>query len=182
MVRIRDATASDAPAIARVHVEAWRNAYAGLLPDSVLVRMNRERHTLQWARTIGRRRPRDIVLVAETAAGAIVGFGSAGRARQPQLAFGGEIYTLYVHPEHQDQGVGRDLLNALFGALVARGVQSAFLWVLAENPSRFFYETMGGKRIAERDETLWNTTLHEIAYGWSNLKATRARSDAGGAG
>jgi len=111
----------------------------------------------------------------------VIGFASAGRARLPQLAFAGEVYTLYVLPEHQDQGVGRHLLTALFAALVARGIDSAFLWVLAENPSRFFYETMGGKRIAERDEMLWNTTLHEVAYGWSNLKALRARSDAGGA-
>jgi hypothetical protein len=42
-------------------------------------------------------------------------------------------------------------------------------WVLADNPARFFYERMGGKRAGERDENLWGATLHEIAYGWNAI-------------
>jgi hypothetical protein len=41
--------------------------------------------------------------------------------------------------------------------------------VLADNPSRFFYERMGGKRAGERDEQLWGAKLHELAYGWDAL-------------
>jgi hypothetical protein len=38
MIRIRRASRRDATAIARVHVETWQSAYAGLLPDSMLRR------------------------------------------------------------------------------------------------------------------------------------------------
>lgn len=182
MVRIREARSPDAPAIARIHVDAWRNAYAGLLPDERLIKMSRDAYTLQWARVLGRKRGRERVVVAETTDADLVGFGSAGRARHQQLSFDGEIYMLYVHPEHQDCGFGRSLLTGLFSNLLARRIESAFVWVLAENPSRFFYETMGGRRIAERTETMWNTSLLEVAYGWSDLKAIRAASDAPGAG
>ncbi len=34
---IRTATAADAAGIARVHVETWRDAYAGLIPNEVLL-------------------------------------------------------------------------------------------------------------------------------------------------
>ena len=177
MATIREAQPSDAPAIAAVHVESWRSAYAGLLPDSVLVRMSIETHTAQWARTLGRRRNRDTVLVADIPGLGIAGFGSCGPARERRLPHRGEIYTLYVDPGHQYQGIGRQLLNGLLDSLVARGVDSALAWVLAENPSRFFYESMGGRRVAERDEALWNMVLHEAAYGWTDLAGLRTESD-----
>lgn len=178
MTVIREAKPADAPAIAHVHVEAWRNAYAGQLPDAVLVGMSRETHTTKWARVLGRQRHRDIVLVAETDEAGIIGFGSCGRARHGTLPHRGEVYTLYVHPDYQNQGVGRALLDGLFGALATRHVDSAVIWVLAANPSRFFYEVMGGRRVGERTEHLWGTTLDEVAYGWMNLAHRRAESGA----
>jgi ribosomal protein S18 acetylase RimI-like enzyme len=84
-----------------------------------------------------------------------------------------------VHPEWQDRGLGRRLLRRLFDSLVVRGMNSAVVWVLAENPSRFFYETMGGRRVAERSTTHWNTLLRETAYGWNDVTRVRSRSDAG---
>lgn len=178
MVVIREARAVDAPAIAHVHVESWRNAYAGLLPDDVLVRMCHRTHTAQWARILGQRRNREIVLVAELPNQGVIGFGSCGRVREKRLAHAGEVFTLYVQPEFQERGIGRKLLCRLFDALVSRGITSAVAWVLAENPSRFFYETMRGRRVAERDEVLWNTALHEVAYGWDDITQFRAETDA----
>jgi hypothetical protein len=32
-VQIREATVADADGIARVHVDTWRSAYCGLIPD-----------------------------------------------------------------------------------------------------------------------------------------------------
>jgi L-amino acid N-acyltransferase YncA len=178
VIVIREAHAVDAPAIARVHVESWRSAYAGLLPDTVLVQMCQHTHTARWARVLGQRRNREIVLVAQAGKHGVIGFGSCGRGREKRLAHAGEIFTLYILPEFQNIGIGRQLLSRLFDAMVARGMRSAVVWVLAENPSRFFYETMRGRRVAERDETLWNTLLHEIAYGWDDIRQFGAQTDA----
>jgi L-amino acid N-acyltransferase YncA len=178
MMVIREARAVDAPAIGRVHVEAWRSTYAGLLPDHVLVRMSQRSHINQWARMLARGRSDETVLVAQLSGIGVVGFGSCGPNREKRLPHSGEVYTLYVLPEHQERGIGRQLLRGLFDALVAGHRTSAAVWVLADNPARFFYECMGGRRVAERDEEAWNTVLREAAYGWPDLTRVRAQSPA----
>src|SRR3546814_18880099 len=100
-----------------------------------------------------------------------VAFGSCGVTRRPELPFSGEVYTLYVQPDHQGQGIGRRLLNGLFQALRKQRYDSAIIWVLDANPSRYFYEAMGGRPVAERDEALWGVVMHEAAYGWDRLPA-----------
>src|SRR3546814_2185047 len=71
--------------------------------------------------------------------------------------------SLYVQPDHQGQGIGRRLLNGLFQALRKQRYDSATIWVLDANPSRYFYEAMGGRPVAERDEALWGVVMHEAA-------------------
>jgi ribosomal protein S18 acetylase RimI-like enzyme len=107
-----------------------------------------------------------------------VGFGSCGPARDASLNHAGEIYTLYVLPDFHDLGIGRRLLRGLFDRLATRGMDSALVWVLADNPSRFFYESMGGRRVAERDERVWGTVLTEAAYGWTDFRILGVRHDA----
>ena len=175
MVTIRAATAKDARAIAGIHVETWRATYAGLVPDRVLVKMSRGQHAAKWSSMIRQRGAADTVMVAEGAGAEVVGFGSCGPARGTGLPFAGEVYTLYVLHDHQGEGIGKRLLGALFQRLLDQGMESALIWVLAQNPARFFYEATGGKRVAEREQKLWGATLVEAAYGWPNL----ARSVAG---
>ncbi|MCG8509732.1 MAG: hypothetical protein MI741_10945, partial [Rhodospirillales bacterium] len=65
-----------------------------------------------------------------------------------------------------------ELLLSGFEEMCGWGMQSAVIWVLSRNPTRFFYEKMGGKRLAEREEALWGTMLPETAYGWTDLRST----------
>lgn len=167
MIGVRSARRGDAAAIGRIHVETWRDSYAGLLPDRELLRMSSEIEGGRWERSLG---GREKVLVAEED-GAVIGFGSCGRCRLRALPFDGEVYTLYVAPDHQGHGAGRALLTGLFGELASSGCKSALVWVLSENPSRFFYEAMGGRQVADREEDLWGTRVSECAYGWDALTA-----------
>jgi ribosomal protein S18 acetylase RimI-like enzyme len=177
IVRIRPGRPPDADAIAHVYIEAWRSAYAGLVPNAVLVRMSVGVQAREWAQQLSRRKLVDSVLVADLSGHGIIGFGSCGSARHTILSHAGEIYTLYVSPEHHDRGVGCALLLSLFDALIDRGLNSAVVWVLAQNPARFFYEAMGGRRVAEKKERLWNTVLPQAAYGWDDLRLVRAQRD-----
>ncbi len=45
---VRIATSSDAPKIAHIHVETWRAAYRGQIPDAVLDGLDVERRTVFW--------------------------------------------------------------------------------------------------------------------------------------
>jgi GNAT superfamily N-acetyltransferase len=137
--------------------------------------MSSQAHAVRWKAMIRRGSPRESILVAELDDCGVVGYGSYGPTRETSLPHASEVYTLYVAPDHQDQGIGRRLLYGLFDAMVRHGSNSAAIWVLAGNPARFFYETMGGRRVAERDEAMWNVVLPAAAYGWNDLKALRAR-------
>lgn len=130
---IRPATPDDAEAVARVHVETWRAAYAHALSaeglDSLSVTDRAEMH---------RRSP---PVVAEVD-GEIVGFVSVGPGTDPETD--GELYAIYVLPDHWGSGVGRALMQAGEERLRELGHQHAILWVLEDNPrARRFYEAAG---------------------------------------
>ena len=64
-----------------------------------------------------------------------------------------ELKELYVEPFFQGEGVGRALMEGFLASARARGVRSAFLWVLEENAAaRRFYEAQGYAYSGERME------------------------------
>jgi ribosomal protein S18 acetylase RimI-like enzyme len=165
---VRAGIPEDAEKIAAAFVETWRDTYPGMLPDRVLVKMSDEAQAFYWSRLLAARRAREFVRVAVNERNALVGFGSAGPSRA-QAKNEGEVYTLYVRPDFQNRGVGRKLICALLAGLRERGCYQAMLWVLAANPSRFFYEVMGGKKFLERSERLWGMDVAQIGYRWADL-------------
>ncbi len=170
VVVIRTARSDDAGPIADVHIATWRAAYAGMIPNSVLLGLSSASECKYWRRAIAARPGECAVYVAATADGEILGYGSAGRARPNGLPYTGEIYTLYVAPDHQGKGLGRGLLHAMFDQLRGQGCGTAMLWVLAANPARFFYSAMGGTLAAQRNERHFGVALDELVYGWADLK------------
>ena len=140
-------------------------------------RCRRKSRRSDGRRAIEKKGP-EIIVVAEDRTGGVIGVGSCGPNRQRRSGFAGEVYTLYVHPDFQEQGNGRGLLLRLFEELSGAGLDSAVIWVLAANPSRYFYEAMGGRREGERVERLWGADLKETGYGWPDLtKAIEALGD-----
>ena len=97
----------------------------------------------------------------------IVGFGSYGPNRLRKLPYDGEVYTLYVAPGNQGHGLGKTLMTRMLGELAESGQRKALVWVLRENPARFFYQAMAGRYLAERNERLWETFIPQNAYYWT---------------
>ncbi len=165
---LRPALPRDADGIARVHVETWQSAYAGLVPTDYLARMTVARSSNQWYRAAAQATKGNDLMVAEID-GEIVGFAAFGPSRSRDMSYGGEVFALYVTVDWQGQDLGRRLLVTAFEALAKEGHRGAFVWVLAENPSRFFYEAMGGVRAGERMEKFAGVSLQELAYAWPDL-------------
>lgn len=178
-MKIRRALRGDAVAIGRIHVETWQSTYAGLLPDAMLVRMSEARQAAWWLRALSDPAEARGIFVAEDddeeVGGGVVGFGSCGPVRDPPDGLDGteqrvgEVYTLYVEPDFQNQGLGRRLLDAMFRQLQADGFDTAVLWMLARNPTRFFYEGLGGAPAGRRFDRLGGEPVEEVAYAWRNL-------------
>ena len=137
---MRPAVVSDAEGIARVHVRAWREAYTGRVPESVLDRMDEERFSTGWAVVLAGAHPTEHsdVWVAE-ADGEVVGFASSGRCRDGDAVPGRrELYAIYVLAAFYGSGAGAALLDAAIGR------DAASLWVLEDNPrARAFYARHG---------------------------------------
>jgi GNAT superfamily N-acetyltransferase len=143
-VRVRRATEADVRAVATVHVASWREGYAHVFPRDRLAALSLDEREM-LARNVLARPERGTLLVAEVD-GAVVGFASAGAAFDPGIE-AGEVYAIYVAPEHWGHGVGRALMERALQLLAERGFEQAVLWVLDDNPrARRFYEA-GGWRL-----------------------------------
>jgi hypothetical protein len=125
---IRRANIADADAIAQVHVAAWRETYAGLLPDAMIRRQSVETRRASWTRILGNAGefPDSAVFVVQ-AEGPVAGFGSCGAQRAGELSdqgFEGEIRAIYVLDAFKEARRGHEADGRLgAGSLITR-VQS----------------------------------------------------------
>lgn len=179
MISLRKARVADAIAIGAVHVAAWRSTYPGILPDGFLAKLSVSRQAAHYDAAI---RGGTGVLVA-TASGAdvpsgsgprIIGFTTAGRARHAEIGgkrlAEGEVETLYVLDDWREHGVGRRLMRAAASHLVDIGCRSAFVWVLRDNPSRWFYQRLGGKPVAEASIQIGGEKVSQTAFVWDPIE------------
>jgi len=168
MVVIRAVADGDVEAVARVHVQGWRESYADCLPADALAGLSVEERTAMWRRALSQSDPRSRFLLAETAAGEVVGFARGGPVRSEGSVLLGteaELYAIYLLDKVKRRGIGRRLMRGVFDHLIAQGFVSAGLWVLTGNAgARRFYESLGGIAGPEQPLTLRGATVTETAY------------------
>lgn len=170
-LNVRVAQPADAAEVARVYIESWHDTYPAVLSSAFLCSMTQKGQTARWHAAI-RAQKRETVLVAEDAKYGLVGMSSVGPSRDRSVGYDGEVYTLYVDPAHFGRGTGRALLRGAFEMLRKRGHASCVIWAHAANNARYFYETMGGRVVAERRARLMGDMVPEIAFGWKTLALT----------
>ncbi|WP_444860494.1 GNAT family N-acetyltransferase [Microbacterium oleivorans] len=174
---VRRAVPADAAGIAHVHVQAWREAYTGRMPQSILDRLDEERLTRTRAESLEHEQlpygggdgaptegraaasePGPVATWVAVHAGEIVGWAVSGPSRDDAPPTPRELYAIYVLAAHHGSGAGRALLDAAIG----RGPAS--LWVLADNPrARAFYARNGFRPDgAAKDDTGWGATISEV--------------------
>jgi GNAT superfamily N-acetyltransferase len=160
---IRPARSDDTEEIACIHVEAWRDAYAALLPAEYLARLNPKIEAARWSRASRI----ESTLVAD-AHGDVVGYAIIGPARRRRDPPCGEIYALYVETDWREHGVGRALIDAAFAVFRRRGLTEAVIWCLEGNfAGRGFYERCGGRRLSESGlEDVAGMPLPTVGYHW----------------
>lgn len=147
---VRPAKTDDAPALADVHVRAWRAAYRGVMPDEAVDRLTVEERLGLWNTWLAQDAP---ALVGVADDGSVAGFAVTGAEHDG--AFGrpplgpsergrGELWVINVAPEHWGRGVGPVLLDAATEQLRRQGYDRAVLWVVEGNGrARRFYEKAG---------------------------------------
>ncbi|MGH3738587.1 MAG: GNAT family N-acetyltransferase [Micromonosporaceae bacterium] len=149
---IRRPVYEDCEGLARVHVASWQAGYRDLMPADFLAaqdpagraRQRRESwHHPEYAHVSG--------FTAEID-GEIVGFTHYGQERaghgrgwaDVDPDGGGEVYALYVHPDHWASGVGGALLDAAVRDLLHTGRTPVRVWTLVGNERALrFYRRHG---------------------------------------
>ncbi len=178
----RRAGPDDVEAVARVHFEAARQAYRDVLPDGAKVGMTYQRRLALWGGLLGSPgdRPRVELAVDPCSAdpGEVVAFAWWRKAKDPEVAFGGEIHALYVLPKRQRQGFGRRLMAHTARRMAGTGLESCHLWVFEQNrAARRFYRALGGRLIDRGWETLGERRVPRVAYAWDPIDRLMAQGD-----
>src|SRR3569623_852485 len=166
---VRTARPEDAADLARIYIESWQDTYVGVISHALLGAMSLKGHTARWRATIRAADRSGAVLVAEDSRHGVIGLCSLGTARARGRGFEGEVYTLYVDPAFLGRGAGRALLAGAFDARKERKLRSCLIWAHARNNACFFYEAMGGRRVATRTTRLMGELTPEIGFGWHQL-------------
>ncbi len=171
---IRLASPDDTRTITEVHVDSYKSAYRGIFPEAFLNELSVEQRESSWRDLLAASEPSSkITIVGCGADGRVMGFASGGTERTGQLSCDGELYAIYLRPDAQRKGLGALLVRQFAHELVARGFGSMAVWVLALNPARRFYESLGGKVIGEQQIERGGQTFIQLAYGWQSLNVFR---------
>jgi GNAT superfamily N-acetyltransferase len=121
-VALRRGVPGDAPAIGAVFDAAVRAGWTflgGLAAEPMFTAGD-------WERLVAEHQPPNVLLVADDASEGVVGFVAV----HPE---DGEMFLLFVHPDHGGRGIARTLLAAAHDALRAAGCREAFLFVHEQN-------------------------------------------------
>lgn len=160
---VRPAEPRDAAGIARVHVQTWQQAYAGIVPDSYLAALDVERRTEVWERDLS---PASRIRAwVATSGDDVVGFISLGPALDEDAERGQlQIYAIYLDHGMWGSGAARDLLRTAMEEVPPR--VPVTLWVFADSErARHFYRRHGFQPDGtERTEDVGGAALLEVRY------------------
>jgi len=165
-IYIRAARPEDAGAIARIQVDSYRSAHAGILPQDYLDQLSYDEQESDWFELLTSGTP-EVILVAAAGDSQLAGY-ALGRAQASCGApYDSELVSLHVRRALHRRGIGRMLVSAMAASLASRGCRAMMLWVLEANPARAFYEHL--------DATLLEghklfVGAREVPYGWPDIQ------------
>lgn len=167
---IRSAKPGDESEVANVHLNSWREAYKGLLPQDYLdqLPLTFKRRQSVWQKIIADP-DKYILQVAESPDG-IVGFATFEAGRDPGMENLAEVSSIYLLEKYKGQGIGYALLKSGFKLMQKRGFTKAYCWVLENNPTIKFYERSGAVFNGKLKEAeIAGQQVKELAYLWDTL-------------
>lgn len=136
-VVLRPLRVDDGPAMARLHVAVWEEAYTGLVPDAILAqrRAGLDDRAEHWRRAAQTSPAATTVAVHD---GELVGFVSVGPGRDDDLDLAEELWALYARAAWWGHGLGHRMLAATLAD------RPAYLWALGGNDRALaFYRRQG---------------------------------------
>ncbi|OQR56115.1 GNAT family N-acetyltransferase [Bacillus sp. CDB3] len=166
-IHIRLATKEDIGEIAKVHVGSWKTTYKEIFSNEILDNITYEQREKLWKSIFQKEDEHQYRFVAETLNGKIIGFIDGGVERTGTYNCDGELYAIYILQEYQGMKIGKRLFQALLSNCKKDNMQSLLVWVVANNPSKKFYEKYNPEKIDTK--FLEGLNVEEIAYAWRDM-------------
>lgn len=169
--KIRAAKIEDADHIAYVRITGWRQSYRGMMPDSLLARLDIASDALRVRQHLADDASQSLRYVVEQDGG-ITGMAACGPARGDNAMNSGEVYAIYLLDSAKRQGIGEALMRHMAAALHEKRLTSLQVCVLRDNaPARKFYEKLGGRPAHEGVFTFDGHDLPDVTYIWPDITA-----------
>lgn len=166
---LRDAAVQDASAVTALHVESWRSAYRGVLPDAYLDGEAETERGNHWTKTLSGLGPKDLELLAENDEG-LRGFISVYWRKEP--GYDAYLDNLHVRPGQRGGGLGRQLLAGALQRLITQGARNLCLWALDQNQGAIrFYERLGGRQVEHGFDDFVGSNAPHTKIAWEDLPA-----------
>jgi GNAT superfamily N-acetyltransferase len=172
---IRGGDERDAEAIAFLHWQGWRTAYASFIPSALMGRRTLGRRLDEWRARLSA--DPGMTFVAERA-GIVRGFVHATPPRSdpvrctPDPSWELEIGYLYVDPGWHGTGLGRELLRAVAGQAQRESLRRCVVVAFAGNPYRTVYERLGARFAGIEAFELEGWPGEDAYYVWDDFPAT----------
>lgn len=169
-LEFRRPKSDEAGAMAALHVQCWREAYANILPEQLLSTFTDETQLPMWQVVIP---SVDRFVLAAYVDGKVVGFVISGATDEKHIENqDGHLWSLYIAADYGRRGIGRHLISCVAADWMEKGGTSLTIGVLAENiRARSFYESLGA-RLVQLCTYEWDGyLLPDTIYVFENLPA-----------
>lgn len=162
---IRLAAKEDVYEISRIHVDGWRYAYKGILPENFLKDKSYEEQCEKWNdRYFSNEDTTEVLFVAENSGGEIIGFISLDTTSKKSY-FEGSIGTLYVNETYHNKGIGTELFNRALVVLKENGAKFIEVTAFKDNKQACsFYEKLGGQVSREKIAQIGGVEVKGVTY------------------
>lgn len=168
---LRNATSSDAQAIACLHADSWRRNYRGAYSDAFLDGDVVSDRLAVWTDRLSEPDSQRVTLVVEDD-GDLIGFAHTVLDDDP--SWGALLDNLHVEHGHKRRGIGLRLLAATASAVRSHGT-GLYLWVQEQNvAAQHFYGAAGGTCVAREIISppggvagRLNGTPYKLRYAWT---------------
>ena len=144
----------------------WESAYKNILPSEVfeIKKQNLEEDAIKFKDFL---KNKEVLYIFASINEKVVGLAcGALKSYKENFKNYGELVAIYVHPDFQNQGVGRALKDYFEKWLKENKIKTYIVGVLEENiPARKIYEKWGGEKTdVVSDLKFPNKTAKEVFY------------------
>lgn len=145
-VSARLAWPDDAPSIARIQAEQWREHYEPLMGPEAFAHIDPAGMTDRWVEVISRPNDARLRTLVALDVATVRGFALVHASHDPDAdqVVDGEIGEFLIDAQHRNVGHGSRLLQACADTLRADGFRRAVWWITStDDATRIFAESAG---------------------------------------